>query len=94
MIQIYNKSIYPLNVFLTLSDPESEEMEEAEECCWGLEIDMGESALWGDTESLCWSSTPTPSTQPGSCSGSLGSGTATKRTMHGWDPHTHTIFVS
>lgn len=61
---------------LTLSDPESEETEEADECCWGLEMDMGESALWGETESLCCSSELTlpPSTQPGSCSetGSLG----------------------
>lgn len=31
--------------FLTLSDPDSDETEEAEECCWGLEMDMGESAL-------------------------------------------------
>lgn len=64
-----------LCVFLTLSDPDSEETEEAEECCWGLEMDMGESALWGDTESLCCSSEPPPppSTQ-GSCSdaGSFG----------------------
>lgn len=46
--------------FLTLSDPDSEETEEAEECCWGLEMDIGESALCGDTESLCCSSDPTP----------------------------------
>lgn len=46
--------------FLTLSDPDSEDTDEADECCWGLEMDMGESALWGDTESLCCSSDPTP----------------------------------
>lgn len=60
---------------LTLSDPDNEETEEAEECCWGLEMDMGESALWGDTESLCCSSDPTtPTSIQGSCSatGSLG----------------------
>lgn len=64
--------------FLTLSDPDSDETEEAEECCWGLEMDMGESALWGETESLCCSSDPIPllSTQ-GSCSdtGSFGGAT-------------------
>lgn len=45
---------------LTLSEPDSEDTEEDEECCWGLEMDMGESALCGDTESLCCSSGPTP----------------------------------
>lgn len=45
---------------LTLSDPDREETEEADECCWGLEIDMGESALYGDAESLCCSSAPAP----------------------------------
>lgn len=37
--------------FLTLSEPDSDDTEEAEECCWGLEMDMGESALWGEAES-------------------------------------------
>lgn len=50
----------PCMGFLTLSDPDSEDTDEADECCWGLEMDMGESALWGDTESLCCSSDPTP----------------------------------
>lgn len=69
--------------FLTLSDPDSDETEEAEECCWGLEMDMGESTLWGDTESLCCSSDPTPlpSTQDsGSDTGSFG-GETTKHTQ-------------
>lgn len=59
--------------FRTLSDPEREDTEEADECCCGLEMDMGESALWGDMESLCCSSDPMlllllPSTQLVSCS--------------------------
>lgn len=68
---------------LTLSDPDSEETEEAEECCWGLEMDMGESALWGDTESLCCSSDPTPppSTQ-GSCSDTRSLGGETTKKTH------------
>lgn len=54
---------------LTLSDPDSEDTEEDEECCWGLGMDMGESALCGDTESLCCSSDPTlVLTTQGSCS--------------------------
>jgi len=47
----------PVYSVLTLSDPESEDTEEADECCWGLEMDMGEYALWGELESLCGSST-------------------------------------
>lgn len=74
----------------SLSDPDSEETEEAEECCWGLEIDIGESALWGDTESLCCSSDPTtfPSTQ-GSCSdtGSLGGETLLSVRARSLPPH-------
>lgn len=63
---------------LTLSDPDSEDTEEDEECCWGLGMDMGESALCGDTESLCCSSDPT--TQ-GSCSDTSGfRGETTKET--------------
>lgn len=55
---------------LTLSDPDSEDTEEAGECCRGLEMDMGESALWGDAESRCCSSA---STQRSGCdAGSLG----------------------
>lgn len=64
--------------FLTLSDPDSEETDEADECCWGLEMDMGESALWGDTESRCCSSEPAlPFNTQRSCSetGSLGDDT-------------------
>lgn len=45
--------------FLTLSEPDSDDTEEAEECCWGLEMDMGESALWGEAESRCVSSDAT-----------------------------------
>lgn len=65
---------------LTLSEPDSEdteEDEEEEECCWGLGMDMGESALCGDAESLCCSSEPAlgPTTAHGSCSGPLGGGT-------------------
>lgn len=60
---------------LTLSDPDSEDTEEEEECCWGLEMDMGESALCGDTESLCCSSDPTPVlTTQGTCSDTSGFG--------------------
>lgn len=67
---------------LTLSDPDSEDTEEDEECCWGLEMDMGESALCGDTESLCCSSDPTPvPTTQGTCSDTSGfGGETTKRT--------------
>ena len=36
-----------------MSDPEREDTEEADECCRGLDMDMGESALWGELESLC-----------------------------------------
>lgn len=63
---------------LTLSDPDSEDTEEDEECCWGLGMDMGESALCGDTESLCCSSDPVPVlTTQGSCSATSGFGGAT-----------------
>lgn len=67
---------------LTLSDPDSEDTEEDEECCWGLEMDMGESALCGDTESLCCSSDPTPVlTTQGTCSDTSGfGGETTKQT--------------
>lgn len=47
----------------TLSLNESEETDEAEddeECCWGLERHIRESALCGDTESLCCSSESPP----------------------------------
>lgn len=63
---------------LTLSDPDSEDTEEDEECCWGLGMDMGESALCGDTESLCCSSDPTPvPTTQGSGSDTSGFGGGT-----------------
>lgn len=65
---------------LTLSDPDSEDTEEEEECCWGLEMDMGESALCGDTESLCCSSDPTPVlTTQGTCSDTSGFGGETTK---------------
>lgn len=66
-----------IECFLTLSEPDSEETDEAEECGWGLEMDMGESALCGDTESLCCSS---ELTQLDSCSetGAFKGGTRTK----------------
>ena len=57
----------PVHGALTLSDPESDDTEEADECCWGLEMDMGESALWGELESLCCSS---DALHPGSASAS------------------------
>lgn len=68
---------------LTLSDPDSEDTEEAEECCWGLEMDMGESALYGDAESLCCSSeaaTPPLRTPDSSETASLGDDTEGGRT--------------
>lgn len=71
--------------FHTLSDPDSEDTEEADECCWGLEMDMGESALWGDAESLCCSSEPTRlrSTQldSGSDTGSFGGETGEEQVL-------------
>lgn len=36
---------YHRKVGLTLSEPDSDDTDEAEECCLGLEMDMGESAL-------------------------------------------------
>lgn len=74
--------LQPRVLVLTLSEPDSEdteeEEEEEEECCWGLGMDMGESALCGDAESLCCSSEPAlgPTTAQGSCSGPLGGGTS------------------
>lgn len=73
-------SLPPGTSVLTLSDPDSEDTEEEEECCWGLEMDMGESALCGDTESLCCSSDPTPVlTTQGTCSDTSGFGGETTK---------------
>lgn len=78
---VWNKCAF----VLTLSDPDSEDTEEDEECCWGLGMDMGESALCGDTESLCCSSDPTLVpllTTQGSCCDTSGFRGKTIKEMH------------
>lgn len=74
---ILSKEFEVLWRFLTLSEPDSEDTEEAEECWWGLEMDMGESALCGDEESRCASSDATGGS--GSNVDSFGVQTASKQ---------------